>query len=42
MDVNQEGNKHSYIEEGHTIKLPKKDRGTNNYLQNIHIILKIE
>jgi hypothetical protein len=44
MDVNQEGNTHSYIEEGHTIQWPneKKDRRTNNDLTNIHIILKIE
>ena len=26
MDVNQEGNKHSYIEEGHTIQWPKEKR----------------
>ena len=44
MDVNQEGNKQPYIEEGHTIQWPKekKDSGTNNDLQNIHIKLKIE
>jgi hypothetical protein len=41
LKIPKGGNPNLYIE-GQTTQWPKKDKRTNNILQNIHIKLKIE